>query len=196
MVVTTGELLRPTLGPTRTEADFASHIEQTVATDPEGNWVFVVDNLNIHCSAGLVGLVAETCEMPTALGKKGRRGVLQSVAAGKRSCRSRAPDSLRVSAEAQFVAEPGRNGVRRDHAEGDPAWLVYLRGGFAHEAVEFHRLFQSRIRQAVPLDLHGSSAVKGSRVRLGKRAKQGDVSYFIGSQLRKVGLVARWFRRR
>src|SRR5512135_246557 len=41
-VVTTGELLRPTIGPTRTEADFASHIEQTVATDAEGSWVIVV----------------------------------------------------------------------------------------------------------------------------------------------------------
>jgi transposase len=80
MVVTTGELLRPTLGPTRTEADFASHIEQTVATDPEGSWVFVVDNLNIHCSESLVELVAEACEVPTDLGKKGVRGVLKSVA--------------------------------------------------------------------------------------------------------------------
>jgi hypothetical protein len=79
-VVTTGELLRPTLGATRTEGDFAGHIEQTVATDPEGSWVFVVDNLNIHCSESLVGLVAEACEVPTALGKKGVRGVLKSVA--------------------------------------------------------------------------------------------------------------------
>ena len=79
-VVTTGELLRPTIGPTRTEADFAGHIEQTVATDPEGSWVFVVDNLNIHCSESLVKLVAESCEAPTALGKKGRRGVLRSMA--------------------------------------------------------------------------------------------------------------------
>jgi transposase len=80
MVVTTGELLRPTIGPTRTEADFASHIEQTVATDPEGPWVFVVDNLNIHGSVSLVGLVAEACEIATDLGKKGVRGVLKSVA--------------------------------------------------------------------------------------------------------------------
>jgi transposase len=79
-VVTTGELLRPTIGPTRTEADFASHIEQTVAADPAGSWVFVVDNLNIHCSESLVRLVAEACEVPTALGRKGRRGVLKSVA--------------------------------------------------------------------------------------------------------------------
>ena len=79
-VVTTGELLGPTIGPTRTESDFASHIERTVATDPEGSWVFVVDNLNIHCSESLVKLVAEACDVVTALGKKGVRGVLKSVA--------------------------------------------------------------------------------------------------------------------
>jgi transposase len=78
-VVTTGELLRPTIGPTRTETDFAGHIEQTVATDPEGSWVFVVDNLNIHGSESLVKLVAQACEVRTDLGKKGVRGVLKSV---------------------------------------------------------------------------------------------------------------------
>jgi transposase len=78
--VTTGELLRPTIGATRTESDFAGHIERTMAADPEGSWVFVVDNLNIHCSESLVRLVAEACEVPTALGKKGTRGVLRSVA--------------------------------------------------------------------------------------------------------------------
>jgi len=80
LVVTTGELLRPTIGPARTETDFASHIEQTVATDPKGSWVFAVDNLNIHCSESLVKLVADACEVATDLGKKGRRGVLKSVA--------------------------------------------------------------------------------------------------------------------
>ena len=80
MVVTTGELLRPTIGPTRTESDFARHIAQTVATDPQGSWVFVVDNLNIHGSESLVKLVAKTCGVPTDLGHKGTRGVLKSVA--------------------------------------------------------------------------------------------------------------------
>jgi transposase len=79
-VVTTGELLRPTIGATRTESDFVSHIEQTVAIDPQGSWVFVVDNLNIHGSESLVKLVAEACEIPTDLGRKGARGVLKSVA--------------------------------------------------------------------------------------------------------------------
>jgi transposase len=78
--VTTGELIAPTIGPTRTEADFASHIEQTVALDPEASWVFVMDNLNTHCSETLVKLVAETCGIETEWGKKGVDGVLKSVA--------------------------------------------------------------------------------------------------------------------
>jgi len=78
--VTTGELIAPSLGPTRTEADFASHIEQTIRMDPQASWVFVVDNLNIHCSETLVKLVAKACGIKDKLGKKGSRGVLQSVA--------------------------------------------------------------------------------------------------------------------
>ena len=78
--VTTGELIAPTIGPTRTEADFATHIEQTMATDPGASWVFVADNLNIHCSETLVGVVAEACGITEPLGKKGVRGVLRSVA--------------------------------------------------------------------------------------------------------------------
>jgi transposase len=78
--VTTGELIAPTLGPTRTEADFAGHIEQTVATDPGASWVFVVDNWNIHCSETLVKQVAEACGIDKGLGKKGARGILKSVA--------------------------------------------------------------------------------------------------------------------
>jgi transposase len=77
--VTTGELIAPSLGPTRTEADFARHIERTVATDPSASWVFVVDNLNVHCSETLVRVVAQACELSTPLGTKGRRGVLKSV---------------------------------------------------------------------------------------------------------------------
>ena len=78
--VTTGELIAPTIGPTRTEADFAGHIEQTVSLDPKANWVFVMDNLNIHCSESLVRLVAKACGIETDLGKKGVRGVLKSEA--------------------------------------------------------------------------------------------------------------------
>ena len=68
--VVTGEMLAPTIGPTRTEEDFVSHIEQAVDHDPEGEWVFIVDGLNIHWSAGLVEWVAQRCEPDRPRGKK------------------------------------------------------------------------------------------------------------------------------
>lgn len=72
--VVSGEMIAPTIGPTRTEEDFVRHIEQTVATDPEGAWTFIVDGLNIHWSAGLVEWVAQRCEPDRPLGKKRQRG--------------------------------------------------------------------------------------------------------------------------
>jgi transposase len=77
--VVTGELIAPTLGPTRTEADFATHIEQTIELDPEARYVFVLDNLNTHCSATLVELIARLCGIEDDLGKKGKCGVLESL---------------------------------------------------------------------------------------------------------------------
>lgn len=76
--VVTGELIAPTLGPTRTEADFVAHIEQTIQLDPSAGYVFVLDNLNIHCSASLVEKVAQWCAIEGELGKKGRSGTLKS----------------------------------------------------------------------------------------------------------------------
>lgn len=73
-----GWIIAPTLGPTRTEADFAAHVEQTVATDPAAGWVFITDNLNTHQSESLVLWVAQTCGIEEDLGEKGKRGVLQS----------------------------------------------------------------------------------------------------------------------
>jgi transposase len=81
--VSTGELITPTIGATRTEADFASHIEQTVHTDSQASWIFVVDNLNIHCSETLVKYVAEACGITKELGEKGSHGVLKSMASRK-----------------------------------------------------------------------------------------------------------------
>jgi transposase len=76
--VVTGEMVAPTLGPTRTETDFVRHIEQTLQLEPDAGYVFVLDNLNIHQSAGLVELVAKLCGIKDELGKKGVRGVLKS----------------------------------------------------------------------------------------------------------------------
>ena len=78
--VATGCILSPTLAPTRSEEDFANHVLQTVATDVDGEWIFIVDNLNTHNSESLVCLVNDLCDLDEDLGKKGRSGILRSRA--------------------------------------------------------------------------------------------------------------------
>jgi hypothetical protein len=72
-------VLAPSLGPRRTEADFAAHVAQTIDTDPEAVWVFITDQLNIHQSEALVRLVAARCGLTDELGIKGKSGVLASL---------------------------------------------------------------------------------------------------------------------
>ncbi len=78
--VVTGQVLSPSLGPTRTEADFAAHVARTIDTDPDAVWLFVVDQLNTHQSESLVRLVAHHCGLTDDLGVKGESGVLRSMA--------------------------------------------------------------------------------------------------------------------
>ena len=81
--VATGRVLAPSIGPTRTEEDFAAHIAQTIATDPAAAWICVVDQLNTHQSEALVRLVAATDGSPAVLGVKGKEGILASMASRK-----------------------------------------------------------------------------------------------------------------
>lgn len=79
--VVEGQMISPTIRQTRTESDFAWHIHNTVQTDPDAGWVFVLDNLNVHCSVTLVGYVAELEGLDkSTLGRKGRSGILKSMA--------------------------------------------------------------------------------------------------------------------
>jgi len=75
-----GQVICPSLGDSRTEADFVAHIAQTVATDPDANWTFVLDQLNIHQSEGLLIWVAQHCQLTDALGQKGKSGILATMA--------------------------------------------------------------------------------------------------------------------
>lgn len=77
--VATGQVITPSLGLTRTEKDLVAHVCQTMATDPNAGWIFIVDQLNTHQSEGLVRLVAEACQIDIDLGVKGKSGILQAM---------------------------------------------------------------------------------------------------------------------
>lgn len=100
-----GWIIAPTLGPTRTEADFVAHIEQTVETDPGAGWVFITDNLNTHQSESLVLWVAQTCGIEAELGEKGKSGVLKSQ-----------------PSRAAFLSDPGHR-IRFVYTPKHTSWL-------------------------------------------------------------------------
>lgn len=78
--VARGAIGNTSCGPTRKEADFASHVLGTVAAEPDvKRWHFVVDNLDTHRSETLVRLVAKASGLEEMdLGEKGKRGILHN----------------------------------------------------------------------------------------------------------------------
>jgi len=105
--VATGQIIAPSLGPTRTEADFVAHIKETIQIDPEACWVFITDQLNTHQSETLVCLVAQLCGIQEDLGVKGKSGHLASM---KTRAAVLSDSTHRIRArlhtQAQFLAEP------------------------------------------------------------------------------------------
>jgi transposase len=78
--VASGRIANTSCGPTRKEADFASHVLSTVAAEPEvRRWHFVVDNLDTHRSETLVRMVARASGLEEMeLGEKGKHGILHN----------------------------------------------------------------------------------------------------------------------
>jgi len=103
--VATGQVVTPSIGPTRTEADFAAHIEQTLQTDPQAAWIFITDQLNTHQSETLVRLVATQCGIQEELGIKGKSGHLASM-----------------STRAAFLSDPGHR-IRFVYTPKHSSWL-------------------------------------------------------------------------
>jgi putative transposase len=78
--VAEGTIVAPSILDTRKEDDFAAHIQKTIDTDAEAEWIFIVDQLNTHKSESLVRLVASRCRIDCNLGIKGKEGILTSMA--------------------------------------------------------------------------------------------------------------------
>jgi hypothetical protein len=69
------QVINPTVGDTRTEEDFVNHIVSTVEIEPQGQWIFICDQLNTHKSATLVQAIALLCEIEDDIGIKGKNGM-------------------------------------------------------------------------------------------------------------------------
>lgn len=79
--VVLGQMIHTTIDGTRNGQDFADHIEQTIQMDPQGNWTFVMDNLNTHSGEEVVRRIARLHGIAedTLGDKKKRRGILGST---------------------------------------------------------------------------------------------------------------------
>jgi transposase len=108
-----GQIIAPSIGPTRTEQDFKAHVEQTVNSDPLAGWVFIVDNLDTHQSESLVLYVAQACGIEGELGRKGKSGVLKSKAS-----------------RAAFLSEPSHR-IRLVYTPKHSSWLNQIEMWFS-----------------------------------------------------------------
>jgi DDE superfamily endonuclease len=76
--IKTGKVNAYTLGQTRKEGDFLTHVQEIVATGSGKEHIIICDQLNTHKSASLVKWVASVCCLTLDLGIKGKEGVLRS----------------------------------------------------------------------------------------------------------------------
>ena len=77
--IATGEVYGQ-IGQTRTEEDFVDFIDYIVKGEQEGlNYIFIVDQLNIHKSEALVRWVANINNDTAQLGVKGKYGILKDM---------------------------------------------------------------------------------------------------------------------
>lgn len=79
--VASGRVMDATVGDSRTELDYLSHVQHTIAIDPKATkWHLIMDCLNTHQSESLVRYVAKVEGLEMDLGIKGKCGILQSMA--------------------------------------------------------------------------------------------------------------------
>ncbi|BAY82748.1 transposase [Calothrix parasitica NIES-267] len=78
--VSTGKIVEPNCGDSRTESDFLLNISRVIESDCHAKkWHLIMDCLNTHQSESLVRFVAQHEGLNIDLGIKGKSGILKSM---------------------------------------------------------------------------------------------------------------------
>lgn len=77
--VGTGKIIAPMICSKREESDFFKNIQNLISTDPEGEWIIILDQLNTHKSPSLIKWIANQIGFKEDLGVVRKRGILASM---------------------------------------------------------------------------------------------------------------------
>ena len=128
-------------------------------TDPDGQWIFIVDQLNTHQSASLVERIAERCKIKEDLGKKGKEGILESMNSRKQFLEDK---SHRI----RFVYTP-KHASWLNQVEIwfsiltrrlIKTWKLFINRKASSKNTQFHRVFQQNHGKTFQVDIHRAPA--------------------------------------
>jgi hypothetical protein len=145
-MLSTSQVIEPSWGPTRNEADCLAHLQRLIGSDATATkWHLLVDNLNIHQSESLVRWIAEIEGISQdELGVKGKNGILRSMATRAAFLHDAAHKVVfYYTPKHARLHEPGRNLVEHSGAQIAQTWEFSLTRRFKRADSGVYYLLQS-----------------------------------------------------